>query len=1011
MTGSNYRALGRAPRTRSTLARIFGRFGRGALAAALLAPLALGGIASTAAADTGGWTRAGGTVTGGGAYFGTFVNAGGQYAACALQGAKFGPGSTAGGSAVASVYTDPVEVDSLTDVSTYEGDPRPDVTGAAAQQIAYVMSKYGAAGGNEGAATDLAILRLGGTELPWMASEVGAANSARANQMIADAQANYGPYSVTKHTVFQDPNNVTVGAVNGAGLVTGGAGNVSGMPITYTVTRGSATFASNGTNTITINSGTSQSLPLTISGPDAIEVTATAVVPGGLMLMRPVNGTSQAQDTLLAGQTKQVSVAADPFVPVWTFQPEVSTQVVERLIQAGSSFEDQVTVSSDEWMIVNGAYVPVTAEGTLYGPFSTPQASADTVPAGAPVAGTKTLTFNGPGTQNAGGDIIAASTGYYAWTWSIIKANQPAENQQYIEGDDSDGFFTASESLIVQMQPSVTTVADTDYVSAGDAMVDNLTLAVEGDWLNGSDGNPVTIPVIATLYGPFDRPQAEQATVPAGAPVVGTETVNFTAEGEQATSGTLTAPAAGFYTWTTTIQGADAYTAFSSPFFEEVESASARHDLTITSMRAEYNVVPGGLAFDTITVSGFPEFHGDYVAPDGSKWQDDATVVTHTLYGPFPTAPTADTDLSTAKVVKSVETPAENGVYDIGWDREFLLTDPGHYVFVSSFAGDSVVAPITTSPGDLREQVYVPGAPVGEPLVVTQAVKSVQAGTPFYDTALVTGNVPDGSTISFAAYGPFERNADGTCAAPESIEAAGSPAFESGPHAYTQNGFYPSDDFVTEETGCYFWVETLTGPEGDILHQGEIGAPGETTTVTPREREITVTTQAQVDGDRKVGSDISDKVLVAGDIQEGDYTVVSLYKWDKDGAAICTTPVKSWTIALESGKTEYVTGTWTTTEGGTYGFVESTYDKSGTLLSKGACGEPSETVVIEPNPEQPTTPTPAAPTPAAPTQGAQVSRPLASTGAAVGVLGGIAAALAAAGAGVTIAVRRRNQVG
>ena len=49
---------------------------------------------------------------------------------------------------------------------------------------------------------------------------------------------------------------------------------------------------------------------------------------------------------------------------------------------------------------------------------------------------------------------------------------------------------------------------------------------------------------------------------------------------------------------------------------------------------------------------------------------------------------------------------------------------------------------------------------------------------------------------------------------------------------------------VFDRVGTYYWVETLIGPDGDVLHRGQCGAPNETTKVvtelqTPPELAVT----------------------------------------------------------------------------------------------------------------------------------------------------------------------------
>lgn len=61
-----------------------------------------------------------------------------------------------------------------------------------------------------------------------------------------------------------------------------------------------------------------------------------------------------------------------------------------------------------------------------------------------------------------------------------------------------------------------------------------------------------------------------------------------------------------------------------------------RWPATTGSQMREYNVGIGGRAFDTITLTGFPDDHGDYTGDD--CWGGDVDEVTHTVYGPFATA-------------------------------------------------------------------------------------------------------------------------------------------------------------------------------------------------------------------------------------------------------------------------------------------------------------------------------------------------------------------------------------
>jgi hypothetical protein len=50
----------------------------------------------------------------------------------------------------------------------------------------------------------------------------------------------------------------------------------------------------------------------------------------------------------------------------------------------------------------------------------------------------------------------------------------------------------------------------------------------------------------------------------------------------------------------------------------------------------------------------------------------------------------------------------------------------------------------------------------------------------------------------------------------------------------TGAGTYTSPSTTFGQAGTYYWVETLRDRNGETLHRGVCGAPGETTTVEPR---------------------------------------------------------------------------------------------------------------------------------------------------------------------------------
>ncbi len=559
------------------------------------------------------------------------------------------------------------------------------------------------------------------------------------------------------------------------------------------------------------------------------------VTPGAQRLIAAVAGSS----TGLAASTRT------PVIPL-DFQPQITTQVASRFVAQGAAFADQLTVNVTKgtWIKVNGSPVPVQATGTLYGPFVAQPTEAASPPTGAPVVGTVSLTLTGSGSYSAPTSLRAPASGFYAWVWRIDK-NAQGQYGQYLAGSFTDRFARAAESSVVPFQPVLTSQVGARLADPGQATTDTIQVfASNGDWLKVAGAYvPVTFEA-TVLQVPGTRPPTVcggiMPTVMAAAStqpqVIATVTLTATGPGTY-TSPPVTLPTAGFVTWVWSEVRADQpatwqdYVAgdWQDSYGQADETTSVRWPATSTSQLREYNIAPGGRAFDTITLTGFPDDHGDYA---GDRcWNGDLDEVTHTVYGPFATASvlTDDLDLSSAPVLTRLSTPARNGTYELGWTDQDAITptEPGYYVVVSSFTGDDRVAPFQSSPADVHERFYVPPATPGPtPVsVITQATTTAQVGEAFDDVALVQGStIPDGVYLVFRAYGPQPSDEDPVCE---------QPAFESAPVPVVQPGVYRSPAISVTEPGDVHWVETLYAQSGQILVQGVCGAPGETTNLQP----------------------------------------------------------------------------------------------------------------------------------------------------------------------------------
>lgn len=560
--------------------------------------------------------------------------------------------------------------------------------------------------------------------------------------------------------------------------------------------------------------------------------------------------------------------------------------------------------------------------------------------------------------------------------------------------------------VVHDFRPQATTTVRDVVVDDGDPLVDVVTFAAApGDEWVELDGVPVALPADVTWYGPYDQPQPQAAQPPADAPVAGVERVVAEGPGTVTTAGTVHASGPGFYTAVVTIRKADAgpfaphvREDFAAPWFEEVETAVDRFDLVHESQVREYNVVPGGRAFDRITVSGYPDDHGQFGGLGG--WAADLGEATVTVYGPLAAPPAGPEVPADAPVHWTDTLAAVNGTFEVGYDdahpvlAPLRATHPGgdYFVFVYAFAGDDRVEAFVSPFDDVREVFYVPGPPdvVVPPSVVTKAQAAATIGAPIHDVALVTGVTDPGDHLVFRAYGPQDPAAEPVCDedtllwTSDAVPVAGAGLYESGSTA------------APDSAGAVYWVETLLGEDGTVRHTGICGLPSETTLVT---HDLAIRTEArssasgQGDAGPVTGDELWDVVLVSGSVPAGATTVVDLYHAPEGEPLDCADPV--WTsapIPLADGAGDHVTGRYPTTAPGTYGYVERTTGADGELLSAGECGDPAETLTVaEPAPE-------VAPDPVAP------DRPLAATGGAAAVLGGVAALLVAGG--VTAVVLR-----
>lgn len=728
--------------------------------------------------------------------------------------------------------------------------------------------------------------------------------------------------------------------------------------LTGTATLSNAVFA-DGSSSRTIGAGTHPITGTPADGVPSYRIGASmniAAAGYGAALDLYVTPGAQRLIAAVAGSSTGLSASAESPVIELDFQPEITTQVASRYIAEGDAFVDGLTVSVSKgtWIHLDGAPVEVTATGTLYGPFDEQPTEADIPPAGAPIAGTETVTLTGAGSYTPAGSIIAPESGFYTWVWAIDK-DAHGDHAKYLTDSFADRYGQVTETSVVPFQPVTVSEADQRLAVPGDALTDTITVSSSnGAWLK-KDGEFIPVVFEGTAYQvPGTLPPTQNTVIDAAAVPLGTVTVTADGPGVY-TSPSVVAPSGGFVTWVWEVKKSSQpewvrdYLAndWQDDYGIAVETTSVRWPITTTSLMREYNVHPGGRAFDVVTVSGFPANHGDF-AGDG-YWGADVDELRHTVYGPFATDAelTDDLDLTTAPVLAELTTPARNGVYKLGYTDEdqIVPTEPGFYVLVTTFAGDDRVQPYQSSPADVLERFYVPPTGTEVPVsVITQATPEALVGEPFSDTALVQGTkIPDGAYLVFRTYGPHPADTGAVCEVP---------FFESNQIPVTQAGIYYSGTTSVDTAGNVYWIETLYDSDGNVLAEGECGAPGETTVVKEQPEDLIVKTNAVPTVTS--GDPAHDVATVTGTVPTGAQLRFEAYRQDGD-TATCTPEelVFTSTVIELDGPGEYRSDEVIFDRTGVYYWVETVTDAEGTILHRGICGAPDETTTVTDSPEEP----------------------------------------------------------
>jgi hypothetical protein len=511
-------------------------------------------------------------------------------------------------------------------------------------------------------------------------------------------------------------------------------------------------------------------------------------------------------------------------------------------------------------------------------------------------------------------------------------------------------------------------------VSFGEVLSDLFVPAVaEGDTWVSVDGAPVPVTYSWEVYDVGSTPVAGSDSAPSGTPVF-SGTAVATGPGEALTVQAGIAPASSTYVWVWSTSKALQPEATADYVRDVVwtdgttteETSVVRWQVEHSSITREYNIVPGGRVFDTITIAGFPDDHGQFAGLD--RFAADVTEAAVTVYGPLESRPTTSEVPAGTPVFWADTLASVNGTFNVGWDEANPIVAPtsatyaggDYFVFVYSFAGDARVEAYTSAFDDLAETWFIPANPTSTPVVgpwlITAADTEVVAGEPFGDTAYLTGDV-DGGYLVFEAYGPFT---EGTTPVedPASLMWTSQQVPVDGVGVY-RSGATSAVLPVGAQTGDVYWVATYYDADGSQIMRGRFGDASEITTVVApvapglvTEAAVYASESGELTAIPVAGDSTRDVIRPENDavFEAGSTAVSRLYFAPEGTDLVCTAEQLVFTPAAIdlADESEYLSDAYTTPVGvaGTYGWVETGYGPDGSVFDQGACGEPSETVDV-----------------------------------------------------------------
>lgn len=443
--------------------------------------------------------------------------------------------------------------------------------------------------------------------------------------------------------------------------------------------------------------------------------------------------------------------------------------------------------------------------------------------------------------------------------------------------------------VIFDFQPIATSNVGDSKIVDSTTLTDTITAKADpnygdGNWLD-LDGKNVPVTYVGTAYYTGLTPASTSDSVPADAKELGTVSVDVDGPGEY--TATLDVPEVdpNFVTWVWKVVKADqgdyskyVHADWSDQYGLADETTSVRHTPVMDSNLSIRETKGGTYLVDDLFVTDFPKDHPDFAG--GAGFEADVKVMTQTLYFFSDGVNVTDENIDQAEQIASLEIPAKNGFYPSVGATDFKIKgdEPGTYVFVTSFAGDDRVQPLTTSVTDEKEQYVVTPQP---PTIKTTATDGSDGDKVLASHGPVTINdnvCYTGLTVgkSYDLRGSLQNAANGTSI----VDADSKPVTATS--TFTPEAKDGCTDVVFKFDGALIAGQktvvfedlyldgVLVTSHADITDEGQ-------TVETPKGPELSTTATDGKDGDKVVTPDkevtINDKVCYEGVIPDTEYVV------------------------------------------------------------------------------------------------------------------------------------------